>query len=79
MAPITSEEATANTLYGQSPFTEQQMPGEKEFRKSSEVPDMRGRIIHLSDHIGRILISHDGKLTKEAIPLPYQNLIQFTA
>jgi hypothetical protein len=82
MAPITAEDATANTPYGQSPFIAQKLPGQKEskdLKKSSEIPEMRGRIIHLADHAGRILISHSGKLTKEATPLPYQNLIQFTA
>jgi dihydroorotase-like cyclic amidohydrolase len=76
MEPVSAEEATSATPYGQSPFVAHNIPGEKGSKKSSEVPAMRGKIIHLAHRTGKILISHNTKLTQLAQP-GYNNLIQF--
>jgi dihydroorotase-like cyclic amidohydrolase len=76
MQPVTPEEATAQTPYGQSPFVAHKVPGENDPVKSSEVPPMRGRIIFLAQNAGKILISHDSQLTAAVQP-GYNNLIQF--
>jgi dihydroorotase-like cyclic amidohydrolase len=78
MAPITAEEATQPTPYGESPFIARKLPGESIIKKSSEVPSMRGKIIYLAHRAGAILIDHDGRLTPQAQP-GYENLIQFSS
>jgi hypothetical protein len=63
LTPISVEEATEHTTYGQNPFI-----------TSPETPKMRGRIIHLAPEIGHYAVSH-GVWTS---PAPKRsNLIQF--
>jgi hypothetical protein len=61
--PISVDEATEHTEYGQNPFI-----------TSPETPKMRGKIVHLSPEIGSFVISH-GVWT--APPPKRSNLIQF--
>jgi hypothetical protein len=63
LTPISVEEASQHTAYGQNPFI-----------TSPETPKMRGRIVHLAPEVGSFVISH-GVWTN---PSPKRtNLIQF--
>jgi hypothetical protein len=63
LTPISAEEATEHTKYGQNPFI-----------SSPETPKLRGRIIHLAPEIGNFVFSHG----VWSPPVPKQrNLITF--